>query len=341
MTVNMSVIRLGIFIVLGTILFIIAVFLVGSKEQLFRSTFTVKAYFNSVEGLRPGASVRLSGINVGTVSDIIIVADTAGNVEVTMSLRDNIRQFIRTDTRASIETEGLVGNKVVVLEMGSSAFPAVSNGGTIQGKDPLSFSAIIDETTGIMEYTKILTENLSEVIAKVNRGEGTIGKLLTDDALYNQTVKITRSADMSLVAITERLDELSNVTIKLVDGVESVIANVDRVILDLDTITTRIIDGKGTLGALINEESNLNTGVQDMITNLVDISEQTKMGATRFAENMEALKHNWLFKNYFEQKGYWEKAEYEKEIDAKLKELDNKTKLLDKRIEELKKLEKK
>ncbi len=76
-----------------------------------------------------------------------------------------------------------------------------------------------------------------------------------------------------------------------------------------------------------------------MVSNLVIISEQTKLGAKSFAENMEALKSNWLFKSYFEQKGYWEKAEFEKEIDDKLLELDTKTKMLEKRIEELKKLE--
>jgi len=100
--------KLGIFIFLGSALLILGIFVLGNKEALFKSTFTVKAYFQNVEGLRNGAPVRLSGVDVGAVKSIIIIGEKAGNVEVTLRLLSDVKKFIRKDTKAGIETEGLV-----------------------------------------------------------------------------------------------------------------------------------------------------------------------------------------------------------------------------------------
>ncbi len=198
MAKKISTAKVGLFIFVGIAILIIGIFLIGRKQALFSSTFSVKAYFKDIQGLRNGATVRLSGIDVGAVSNVEIANDTSGRVEVTMNLKEDIHSFIRTDTRASIETEGLVGNKVVVLTVGSASAELVKEGGTIKSKEPMSISAIIEETKGIMQYTKDMTKDLSEIVARVNRGEGSIGKLLVDNELYNSATKLTQSADTSL-----------------------------------------------------------------------------------------------------------------------------------------------
>ena len=106
-----STIKIGIFIFIGIAILIIAVFLLGDKNAMFKSTFDVKGYFRDIQGLRSGAIVRLSGIDVGSVKKIQIMSDTTGRVEVVMSLVKDIKRFVRTDSKASIETEGLSGNK--------------------------------------------------------------------------------------------------------------------------------------------------------------------------------------------------------------------------------------
>ncbi len=126
-----SNIRIGLFIIIGIVILVVTIFLLGEKSELFRSTFDVKAYFKDIQGLKSGAIVRLSGIDVGSVKRIQIVSDTTGRVQVTMKLISDIKRFIKTDTKASIETEGLVGNKVVVLKVGSSQAEEVNDGGTI------------------------------------------------------------------------------------------------------------------------------------------------------------------------------------------------------------------
>lgn len=336
---NLSAIRLGVFITIGTALLILAIFLVGNKESLFSSTYNVKAYFKTIEGLRSGAPVRLSGIDVGSVSNIRIIADTTGSVEVIMRLRTEIAQFIKTDTRATIETEGLVGNKVIMLSAGSAGADQIKEGGTIQSRDPLGFAAIIAETQGTMFYVKEMTRSLSEIITRVNEGEGTIGKFLNDETLYNNAANLTKNAELSLNALTSKLDDLATVITDLSSGVEGVLKNVDNVVVEIDHFVTNINQGKGLLGKLTSERSNIENSVDSLLNNLVVITKQANEGMTSFADNMEALKYNWLFKSYFEQQGYFDNKPKEVDLYLRIRELMVKIQDLESRIETLKNLE--
>ena len=332
--------RIGIFIFIGIVILVVTIFLLGEKSELFRSTFDVKAYFRDIQGLRSGAIVRLSGIDVGSVRKIQIVNDTTGRVEVTMKLISNIQRFIKTDTKASIETEGLVGNKVVVLMVGSSSAEEVSNGGTIKASEPLGFSAILVETQGIMQYTKEMTKNLAEIVGRVNRGEGSIGKLLKDEQLYNDAKQLTVSADQSLKNITEKVAGVTDLFAELGDGVKQVLGNVDSAVVRIDNILAGIQKGKGLAGQILVGGSTLDTTFTSTLINIQKTSEDARLAASRLAENMEALKHNWLFKSYFENRGYWDKAEYEDNLNSKVKEINDKIKTLDEKIETLKGLQK-
>jgi phospholipid/cholesterol/gamma-HCH transport system substrate-binding protein len=335
-----SAAKLGVFILIGIVFFVVGIFMIGDKEALFRSTFNVKAYFRDIQGLRSGSTVRLSGIDVGAVDEVRIINDTTGRVEVTMSLVDDIKRFIRTDTKASIETEGLVGNKVIVLEIGSSTSDPVGEGGTIMSKEPVSFAAVIEETQGIMQYTKTITKDLSEIVARVNRGEGSIGKLLTDDELYTNATQLTRRADQSLVAITDELKGVTNLFNDLGSGVQRVVSNVDTAVSDIDDIIKSVKSGKGLVGSMFADKSELHSSINSTMKNIEQTSADARLAASRLAENMEALKHNWLFKSYFEERGYWDKAEYENYFDGVIKQLDEKIKTLDQKIETLRSLEK-
>ena len=336
---KISNIRIGLFITVGIAILVVTIFLLGEKSELFRSTFDVKAYFKDIQGLRSGAIVRLSGIDVGSVKRIQIVPDTTGRVEVTIKLVSTIKRFIKTDTKASIETEGLVGNKVVVLKIGSSLAEEVNDGGIIKTDEPLGFSAILVETQGIMQYTKEMTKDLAEIIGRVNRGEGSIGKLLKDEQLYNDAKQLTQSADQSLRNITDKVAGVTDLFAELGEGVKQVVGNVDSAVVRIDNILAGIQQGKGLAGQILVDGSKLDTTFSSTLTNIQKTSEDARLAASRLAENMEALKHNWLFKNYFENRGYWDKAGYEDEINSKIKELNEKIRLLDDRILTIKKLE--
>jgi phospholipid/cholesterol/gamma-HCH transport system substrate-binding protein len=330
-----STVKLGIFIFLGLAVLVIGIFMIGDKRAIFSTTMEVRAFFNDIQGLKSGATVRLSGIDVGTVSSVSIVDDTTGRVEVVMNIIDDVARFIRTDTKATIETEGLVGNKVVVLKIGSSAADQVTDGGVIQSQEPVGFAEVIEETQGIMAYTKEITRDLSEIVARVNRGEGSIGKLLVDEQLYKDAAQLTERADKSLQGITAEVRELTTLFDELGLGVKNVVNNVNAVVTDLDTIIVGVKQGKGALGSMLVQGSRFDSAFVVAIQNIEKTTYDARLAASRLSENMEALKHNWLFKGYFEERGYWDKAEYEDEIEAKMNELNEKIKMLDERIETL------
>jgi phospholipid/cholesterol/gamma-HCH transport system substrate-binding protein len=339
MKAGLSGAKLGIFIFIGSTLLVIGIFMLGNKEALFKPTFIVKAYFHNIEGLRSGAPVKLSGIDAGAVQNIKVVGDTVSLIEVSMRLLKEIDHFIRVDTQAEIQTEGLVGNKYVSLKIGDSKSELVEDGGVILAKEPVSFADIIQETQGIMGYTKEMTKDLSEIIYRINEGEGTVGKIFTDDALYYAATDLTKSADKSLTSITAELNIITAQYKSLGESVKSAVENINRVVVRVDTLLDNTIKGKGVLGSLLVQGTSADSNFQAMLVNLKQISEESKTATTSLSENMEALKHNWLFKSYFEERGYWDTTEYEKEIDQKTKELNEKIELLDQKIEELKSLE--
>ncbi len=332
--------KLGIFIFIGTVLIIVAVFFVGNKESVFTKNVYVHTYFDDVAGLRKGASVRLSGLNIGSVSDIHLVADTTGRVEVTMRIQKELRQFIRLDSRASIETEGLIGSKIISISPGSPDMEVVKDGGIIPSKEPISLTRVIEKTQGVIGYLQVLTRNLAEIVQKVNKGEGTIGKVVNDDELYYATVHIVASADTSLKLITSRLTDITSVIVKTSSGVSSIVSNVDSSVADIKNLVKRVQKGEGVLGALISDRSTYDS-LKTVIDNLVVTTSKTKEGAQAFIENMEALKHNWLFKDYFERRGYWSAPQYERKVENALDSLKRETEKLNEKIRELKKMRKK
>jgi phospholipid/cholesterol/gamma-HCH transport system substrate-binding protein len=338
---NLANAKLGIFIFLGSTLLVVLIFLLGNKDQLFTSTFTVKTYFQNTGGLRNGASVRFGGIDVGAVKGVRIVNDGTGRIEISMRIKDEIKPFLKKDSKASIETEGLVGNKVVVITMGSDKAEGIANGGTILAIEPLSFADIIAETQGIMAYTKDMTKNLAEIVYKVNEGEGTIGKILNDDQLYNAATNLTKSADRSMVSLTNDMKDVIALFDDLGKGVEDVVRNINNVVTRIDTVLQGVSEGKGILGSFVSDKGKESESINQILDNLVIVTEDAKTSASRLAENMEALKHNWLFKSYFEERGYSDKAEFENELDSKIIELNDKIKLLDEKILEIKSLENK
>jgi len=330
--------RLGIFIFLGTVLLVLAIFLIGDKKSLFVKSFHVKTYFTDVQGLKTGATVRLSGINVGSVKNIKLLADSTNKVEVTISIDEDLRKFIRLDSEASIETEGLIGSKIISITPGSTQMAEVEDGGVIKAKAPISMMAIIEETQSIMAYVKDITKDFSEIVSKINKGNGTIGKLINDEELYYSSVDIMKSADTTLNSLTVQLDKVSDIVIKTGQGTYSILANVDSTTNKLKGLIEKVRRGEGVLGALISDRSAYDS-IKTVINYLVKTTSAAKEGTESFLENMEALKHNWLFKGYFEQRGYWNQSAYELKLDKKIQRLKDEESRLEQKINELKELE--
>jgi phospholipid/cholesterol/gamma-HCH transport system substrate-binding protein len=335
-----SLIRIGIFVVLGVAAVVVGVFLIGKEEGLFRQSFRVSSYFTTIEGLRTGASVRLSGVDVGIVDRIAISPNN--KVRIELKLRTTVKGFIKKDSYAMIEQEGLVGSKYVSLSVGSASAEDVADGDVLLSREPFRLSVILEDAQGMIANTRRATDEFAKILASVNAGRGTLGKLITDEDVYTSMKRATAQADSSLRRTAE---EFANIP-KFISGVsenlfqvtktiDKVITDVDSVVVSARDILAKVNHGQGTLGGLIVQRQ-IYDSLLVIVQKGIAMAEEARDGAGRFNENMEALRHNWFFKGYFEDRGYWDKVEYEKELDTKILELRGLEEKLNRQADELK-----
>lgn len=191
--------KLGLFSIVILAVGIGAIYYIGKQKNKFGSIVTVSARFKSVSGLKTGCNVRLGGIDVGSVDDIALVTDTT--VEVDMVIQKGVEKFIRRDTKASIGSEGLMGDKVVILLPGTGAAPPVRNGDTLASVTPIETDAIFASLKTSADNAAIITANLADISDRISHGRGALGRLLRDTTLsenISSTMKNLKSSSKKL-----------------------------------------------------------------------------------------------------------------------------------------------
>jgi len=190
--------RLGAFIVVTLAILVVGVFIIGSKQYLFSSTYQLKAQFDNVAGLDAGGDVRVGGVHSGTVRNIVLPRKPGEKVTVVMDLGRSTHEIIKQDSVASIETEGLLGNQYMAISFGSSGTADVQDGDIIASKTPLEMSDLLRKTSDILDSSQRAiqnatraTANLDSISAKIDRGQGTAGALVNDKQLYNNLEQTT------------------------------------------------------------------------------------------------------------------------------------------------------
>jgi len=191
--------RLGLFVVAGSVLFVVAIFIIGKQENLFDPVFKLTTTFFNVSGLQVGSNIRFSGIEVGTVDNIKIINDST--VRVDMLIRKDVQQFIKTDCEAGIGSSGIIGDRVLVITQGSNDAHIVKEGQHIISNEPVETDAIMVSLQMTADNAAIVSDQLAEIMIKINSGEGTLGKLIQDSTVaenINQTIINIRKSSQGL-----------------------------------------------------------------------------------------------------------------------------------------------
>lgn len=228
---------LGLFILAALAILATGVFLIGDKQERFRSTYEVKTKFRNVAGLIEGAPVRVGGISQGTIKHLWLPSKPDDDVVVSMNLVEETRDVIRQDSVASIRSEGLLGDKFLEISFGSPRASPVREGDVLESEPTLEMSDLFKKANAILDSTKVAAEDLTGTASNLN------------------------------------------------------------------TITSRINQGQGSVGKLVNDEK---------------VYREAAEGATSFRENMDALKHNFLLRGFFRNRGYTDSAELTRHAVRKL-----------------------
>ena len=308
----------GVFIFLALVIFIIAVLTLGGQNKTFDDTISVKAVFEDVNGLQSGSNVWFAGVKVGTVSAIRI--NTQSRVEVDMEIEDRATQYLRKNTMAKIGTDGLIGNRIVVL-YGGSGTASLAEGDVVA----------VEKAVGMDEMMSMLQENNKNLLGITNNfksiseglanGEGSIGKLLKDETLANDlnaTLAILKRTTVQASAITDnvadytamlqRKGSLTNDLVTdtvLFSKLRSSVAQIE----DLSRSANSIVENlKVTSNSLQDNLNNPATPVgmllndQETAASIRATIKNLQAGTAKLDENMEALQHNFLLRGFFKKK---------------------------------------
>jgi phospholipid/cholesterol/gamma-HCH transport system substrate-binding protein len=299
----------GVFVVGGLVLFAVALFMIGDRQMAFANKFILYTEFKKVTGLQPGAIVRVSGARAGAITSIDPPTSPSGKFRVQMEITEELHPLVRADSVASIETEGLVGGSYLGVGTGSDSAPSAPPASTIPSREPFEISdlmqqmgdtitkvnAAIDElhddvlhavvsigttvdnanalltsVTGDVKRMASAGARISEDAARISEGlrsgRGTVGKLLNDDELYQRATAIAKQAE-----------EIS------VDA-RQVVAQARKA---------------------VDEFQSKDSPVQGLAVDLKRTLDDARLAMASFADNMEALKHNFLFRGYFNDRGFY------------------------------------
>jgi phospholipid/cholesterol/gamma-HCH transport system substrate-binding protein len=304
-------IQLGLFVILGLSVFVITIYFIGNKQNMFGKTTEIHAVFSNVNGLQVGNNVRYSGISAGTVREVKMLNDTM--IRVTMVIDDKIISHIKKNAIAAITSDGLVGNMIINIIPGKQDDVPVQSGDTITTYSRIRTDDILETLNVTNENAAMLTADLLKITKEITQGKGTVGLLINDTVMAKElkatmhyvmvTSKGTSESVQNLNKLITSLQDPNNVIGVLNDttvaeDIKKIVISLDRsstemekVITNVNTTIINIKEGKGALNYLSNDPK-LVKQIDSTMTNL-------NQASLKLNEDLEALKHNFLLRGYF------------------------------------------
>jgi len=334
-------VKLGVFVVVAMTLFIAGIYYIGSRQNLFGSSFVLSAVFEDVNGLQAGNGVRYSGINVGSVKAIKILNETT--IQVDMSIKNEVRSFIKKDAMAKIGTDGLVGNVIVEISAGNGNKSEVSNGDTLKTIPQVKTDDLLQTLSSTGEYINATSQNLVKITNEIAGGSGTISTLINDEVVAKELVASIQNMNRTTMELNKMVNKTSAYVDQISQGKStlgylfkdtSLRTQVATITNDLDQLITvrtepvlksllqsgenmeaatskfndlvKQMEGDKNVIALLSKDTKTAGEINEMIHNLNE-------GSMKFNEVMEALKHNFLVRGFFKDKNKVKEDEKEKE----------------------------
>lgn len=318
---NKRAIIVGIFVLVGLIFLIAGILAIGNIKSTFTQKMHVTAIFDNVNGLQTGNNVWFSGVKIGTVRTLNFYGKS--QVKVELSIDEEIQEYIRKDAKVKISTDGLIGNKIVEIYGGSSLSEAVAEGDTLGVEKALSTEQMMATFQENNKNVLEITNDLKIISKKLSKGEGTIGKLLTDETVYDNITNSTSSLQKASGKAQQAMSSVENFTSKLNQKgtLANELVNDTVVYRNLKASAIQLHRTADSASAAVNSLKRASTNTESPVgvllydkqsgTHLKSTLQHLDSGSKKLDENMEAAQHNFLLRGFFKKKEK-EKAKAEK-----------------------------
>jgi phospholipid/cholesterol/gamma-HCH transport system substrate-binding protein len=300
-------VKLGLLVAGGLILFALAIFYLGSQQDLFSSTVVVKSYFKDVKGLMEGNKVQYSGITVGHVAHIEIIDDTT--ILVQISVDRDVQKFIRTDSKVDIGSDGLMGSKILNIYPGSAVAQSISDDDVLLAQESIDFEEVLEEALSVFKDSRKIASNMLEISNKMNNGDGDFALLVNErnftsklDRVGNELLAFSTTANEIIGKIKQGEGDLgkligdSVITSEIHEmmiNMDSVVQKSDVLVRELNQYSNQLNNGNGLLTRIAYDTvmaDNIDTTIVK-ISNSVDDVERAA----------ETIDRSWIF-NLFSKK---------------------------------------
>lgn len=239
--------RVGIFVLVAVGVFLAVVYMLGARARLFESRITIHGEFTDVAGLQEGATVRLAGVQIGRVSKVALPSQPGGKVRVSMKVAKQFSDRIRKDSEARIQTQGLLGDRIVEITVGTTQTAAIQPDETLRSRDPVDISGVIGESAGVVRSVAALSESLRQVAEQFQKTR------VIDD--LGDTMKTARKVADQVGRIADRAEKGPGLAHTLLYEEPVALRKVNDLIASTQAIVNRIERGEGTVGVLTSEQS--------------------------------------------------------------------------------------
>jgi phospholipid/cholesterol/gamma-HCH transport system substrate-binding protein len=243
--------RVGLVILAALAILTLAVYKLGQAANLFSKRYTLTAFLPEVNGLREGGSVTIAGQLAGTVKRIEFLKpdnDTTRNLKITVSVDRSLQEQIRSNSHAQIRTMGLLGDKIFDITPGTPRYSVLKDGDTIRVAASLDYEKVLSQAAGAVGDVVELTKDMRALTGGIVRGEGTVGQLVTNRALYDELTR-TLSETNSMLA---RLQNPNGTVGRLLQD-PTLYTSITGMIASTDSLVRAVNSAQGTFGKMLRD----------------------------------------------------------------------------------------
>jgi phospholipid/cholesterol/gamma-HCH transport system substrate-binding protein len=312
---NKKSVILGIFVLIGMVILVLGIFTLGGQQKRFVPTIRLKAVFDDVGGLQAGNNVWFSGVKVGTVRKINFYGKS--QVEIEFTIEEKVRDFIRKDSKATLSSDGLIGNKIIVLFGGSPSTPVVEDGDRLVSEMPLDTDKMMETLQENNNNLVSITNDLKILTGKIASGKGMMGSILTDSLVGVQFQNTMNSLERISVSSAQMVAELNKFSKSLnqkgnfvhdlttdkemyqnlkstITQLQETSESINKMSTNFNEFSTQLNRKDNTMGLLMHDAEFANTLKHTMI--------QLDSSSVNLNKGLEALEYTWPFRRGFKRR---------------------------------------